>query len=132
MQTEMPFYDCPEDALKAAVQALGGAKRVGSILWHDKDVDTAGRMVLDRLNPGRAEKFELSQVMCIFSLAKEKDCHAPYEWFSMQIGYKANPICPKVEEERLVTVIESAAATMDTAMKTLERMRRLRDMTGAA
>ena len=36
MQADLPFYDCPEDALRAAVQALGGAKQVGARLWPDK------------------------------------------------------------------------------------------------
>lgn len=56
MQTELPFYECPEDALRAAMQALGGAKQVGARLLPDKTPDGAGRLLLDCLNPARSEK----------------------------------------------------------------------------
>ncbi len=41
MQTELPYYESPEDALRAAVQHLSGAKVVGSKLWPDKSPDAA-------------------------------------------------------------------------------------------
>lgn len=60
MQSELPFYEGPEDALRGAVQALGGAKKVGVLLWSDKSVDVVVRLLFDCLNQGRLEKFELT------------------------------------------------------------------------
>ncbi len=65
MQAEMPFFDSPEDAIRNAVQQLGGAKQVGPLLWPDKSVDAASRLLLDCLNQSRAEKLEISQVLHI-------------------------------------------------------------------
>lgn len=101
MQVEMPFYEGPEDALKAAVQALGGSKKVGALLWPDKSIDAASRLLLDCINPSRAEKLEITQYMRIFKLARERGFHGPYQWFSLEIGYEASPIEPEDERAKL-------------------------------
>jgi hypothetical protein len=70
MQTDLPFFESAEDALKAAVMALGGTKQVGHTLWPDKTVDNAGRLLSDCLNAGRAEKLEPAQALLIESSSK--------------------------------------------------------------
>jgi len=87
MQANLPFYEGPEDALRAAIQALGGAKRVGQLIWPDKSVDAAARLLLDCINTSRPEKLEITQIMRIFALAKESGFHAPFQWFAGEIGY---------------------------------------------
>ncbi|CAM8765616.1 hypothetical protein [Burkholderia pseudomallei] len=77
MQLDIPFYEGPEDALKAAVQAMGGAKKIGPLLWPDKSIDTAARLLLDCLNAGRSEKLDLSQTMMIFRMARDAGCYSP-------------------------------------------------------
>jgi hypothetical protein len=124
MQTELPFFDSPEDALKAAVQALGGAKAVGHQLWPDKGVDTSARLLLDCLNPSRAEKLELSQIMRILALAHQQGYHTAAFWFNSNIGYDARPITPSEEVDRLTTVVESASKTLAGAVAALERIQR--------
>lgn len=126
MQAEMPFYDSPEDALKAAVQALGGAKQVGSLLWPDKTADNASRLLLDCLNPGRAEKLDVSQIMRVFRLSRDAGCFAPFFWFCNEIGYDAKPICRDDEIDRLATVIENSAKSLNAATAALERIQRIR------
>ena len=37
------------------MQALGGTKQVGALLWPDKTPDNAGRLLSDCLNTGRAD-----------------------------------------------------------------------------
>lgn len=126
MQVDMPFYEGPEDALKAAVQALGGAKKVGAMLWPDKTIDEAGRLLLNCLNPGRAEKLDISQVMFILARAKESGCYAPFMWLAGEVGFDARPITRAEEVDRVTSVIESASTTLANAMSTLERLQRLR------
>lgn len=124
MQAEMPFYEGPEDALRAAVQALGGAKQVGATLWPDKTPDSAGRLMQDCLNPGRNEKLDVTQVMFILRKAKDAGVHGPFTWFAGEIGYDARPITKAEEADRLTTVVEQASKTLAAAVAQLERIQR--------
>lgn len=126
MQVEMPFYECPEDALKAAVQALGGAKAVGSKLWPDKSADTAGRLLSDCLNPFRSEKLELSQLMMIFRMAHEAGVHEAMLWICANSGYEARAVTRAEEVDRLTSVVEESSKTLSMALATLERLQRVR------
>lgn len=123
MQAELPFYESPEDALRAAVQALGGSKKVGPELWKDKGVDNASRLLHDCLNISRAEKLELSQAMLILTMAKDVGCHAPFAWMAAQIGYDVKPVTKAQEVDRLTTVIEQSTKTLTDAISRLERYR---------
>lgn len=122
MQADLPFYESPEDALRAAVQALGGAKKVGGMLWPDKGADTAGRHLLDCINPGRAEKLEMTQMMAILRLAKEAGHHAPMTWLAAEIGYDVHPVTRAEEVDRLTTVVEQSTKTLAVALQQLERI----------
>lgn len=126
MQGELPFFESPEDALRAAVQALGGAKKVGAMLWPDKTIDNAGRQLLDCLNASRAEKLELSQIMRVLSWAKDAGFHAPFAWLAGEIGYEARPITKAEEVDRLTQVVEQSSKTLAAAVAALERMQRVR------
>lgn len=124
MQTELPFYEGPEDALRAAVQALGGAKKVGPMLWPDKGIDTSARLLLDCINPSRAEKLEITQIMRVFALAKEAGCHSPFAWFAGEVGYDVKPITKAEEVDRLTAVVEQSSKTLAAAVAALERIQR--------
>lgn len=124
MQSEMPFYEGPEDALRAAVQSLGGAKMVGAMLWPDKTPDAAGRLVQDCLNPSRNEKFDVTQVMFVFKKAKDAGCHSPFAWFSSEVGYDSRPITKAEEADRLTSVVDQASKTLADALVRLERLQR--------
>lgn len=123
MQADLPFFEGPEDALRAAVQALGGAKKVGSILWPDKGPDAAGRHLMDCINPGRAEKMEMTQMMVILRMAKEQGHHAPMTWLAAEIGYDVHPVTRAEEVDRLTTVVEQSTKTLASALQQLERLR---------
>lgn len=124
MQVDLPFYESPEDALRAAVQALGGSKKVGVMLWPDKGVDNASRLLMDCLNPSRAEKLDVSQVMRVLALAKEDGCHSPFAWMAGTIGYDITPITRAEEVDRLTTVLEQSAKTLADALTKLDRIQR--------
>lgn len=124
MQSEMPFYDSPEDALKAVIQQLGGIKRVGPKLFPDKSVDAAARYLLDCVNSDRSEKLALSQIMMLLRLAHEAGYHTAYAWLSGEIGYDIKPITKAEEQDRLTCVIEQSTKTLAQALATLERIQR--------
>jgi len=122
MQNEMPFYESPEQALEACVQALGGAKKVGPMLWPDKGIDNARTYLLACLNSDRPEKLSYSQVMFIFREAKKIGFHAGFQWFAHQCEYDARPTTRAEEMDRLTAVIEQSSKTLASAMAVLERM----------
>lgn len=124
MQTDLPFYEGPEDALRAAITALKGAKVVGLMLWPDKAADTAARQLLNCTDPSRAEKLEISQIMFILSKARDIGFHAPFFWFCGELGYEAKPVSQEKQVDRLVTVIEQASRTQADALAVLERIQR--------
>lgn len=124
MQTELPFFESAEDALREAVRALGGTKKVGALLWPDKDLDAASRLLMDCLNPNRAEKLDISQVIMILRLAKEAGNYAPFMWIAGEIGYDCKPVAKADEADRLATVIEQASKTLKNALEKAERVRR--------
>ncbi len=125
-QIELPFFDSAEDALRAAVQALGGAKQVGASLWPDKTPDQAARLLLDCLNPSRPEKLELSQIMRVLRLARDAGHHTAIQWLAEQMGYEVRPITKAEEVDRLTLVVEQSSRTLASAIAALERMQRVR------
>ncbi len=126
MQAELPFFEGPEDALRAAVQLLGGAKAVGARIWPDKTPDGAGRLLLDCLNPARAEKLDIGQVLLILRLARDAGHHAPMQWLAGEVGYDARPITKAEEADRLALVVEQSTKTLSSALAALERLQRVR------
>ena len=126
MQSDLPFFECPMDALRAAVQGLGGAKQVGARLWPDKSPDAAGRLLLDCLNNGRAEKLDLTQVICVLSWAREAGCHGPMQWICAEAGYEARPVTRAEEVDRVAAIVEQSSKTLAAAVATLERLQRVR------
>lgn len=124
MQIDMPFFDSPEDALKAIIQQLGGIKKVGPRLFPDKTVDAAARYLLDCVNAERSEKLSLSQIMMLLRLAHEAGYHTAYAWISGEVGYDVKPITKAEEVDRLTTVVEQSTKTLATALAALERIQR--------
>lgn len=128
MQAAFPFFDAPEDALRAAVQAMGGAKQVGARIWPDKTPDAAGRLLLDCLNSARAEKLEIGQIMMILRESAALGHHEAMQWIAGQIGYETRHVPPAEEIDRLTSVIEQSSHTLAAALATLERLQRVRSV----
>lgn len=122
MQTEMPIFDCPEDALRACVQALGGAKKVGPMLWPDKTVENAARLLLDCLNGDRPEKLGYSQQIFIFRESKRIGFHAGFAWWAAEVEYDIHPISPEEKRDRLADAIETASRALEMAVKEAHQM----------
>ena len=126
MQSELPFYESPEQALTAAVQHLGGTKQVGALLWPDKTPDSARTRLLDCLNPSRAERLDLTEAMFILRKAKEAGFHAPFAWIAGDVGYEARAITKADEIDRVTNVVEATSKTLAAAVAALERLHRAR------
>lgn len=124
MQSEMPFYEGAEDALKASVQALGGAKSVGSRLWPDKSVEDARTLLLNCINPDRKEKFDYSQLIWLFREAKRKGHTAGFDWFARECEFDSRPVTLAEEVDRVTSVIDQSTKTLTAALATLERLKR--------
>lgn len=122
MQTEMPFFEGPEDALREAVRGLGGPKKVGPLLWPDKTHDAAARLLQDCLNVSREEKLALSQMMFVLRAARDAGVHAPFQYIAGELGYDAKPITREEETDRLASVIEHSTATLASALAHLGRL----------
>ena len=122
MQCELPFYDTPEKALDACIQALGGSKKVGQRLFPEKSIESATTYLANCVDPNRNEKLSLSHVMMLFKMAKDEGVHSPFFWFASEIGYEAKPITRAEEVDRLTAVIEQASKTLSTAIASLERV----------
>jgi len=125
MQNEMPFYEGPESALTACVQALGGAKIVGPMLWPEahKTTEQAHKALLDCLNPERSEKLSYSQIIYLFRKAKQAGFHAGYDWWSQQCEYSISPISQADQEDRALEIIEKGTKALETGMAMLARSR---------
>lgn len=123
MQIELPFFESPEDALKAVIQQLGGIKRVGPKLFPDKSVDAAARYLLDCVNPERSEKLAITQIMLLLRLAADAGFHTAFAWLAGEIGYDIKPITRAEEVDRLTSVVEQSSKTLAAALATLERIK---------
>lgn len=131
MQNEMPFYEHPEDALTACVQALGGAKKVGGMLFPDKTAENARDYLLACLNTTRNEKLSVSQILFVFREAKKVGFHAGFEYFAHEAEYDARPISKAEEVDRTIAVIEQSTQSLTRALDQLERLQRIQAVKSA-
>ncbi len=122
MQAELPVFESIEDALKSAVYALGGTKKVGAMLWPDKGIDASYRLLNDCLNPLRAEKLDLSQVMYLLRSARDAGCYAPFQWVAAECGFDARPVTRAEEKDRATAALEAATKQLQAALASVERI----------
>jgi hypothetical protein len=125
MDSAQLFYDDEYDALRVAIQAIGGNKNAATLLW---GVNYKGgeQRVRDCLNPNRDEKFSFRECMVLARAARDVNCHAVAVYFNAETGY-APPVAISKEDEkadldrrvleaveglqRLLTKRDAAAAT---------------------
>lgn len=116
------FVESVYEALKEAVKALGGAKKVGKVLWPQKEADDAGRVLMDCLNPERKEKLDVEQVLLILRRAKESGYHGAMEFIAAETGYaRPVPVDPLDERAQLQRDFIAAAESVAKIAARLER-----------
>lgn len=93
------FHESLVDALRECVQACGGPKVVGHLLWPEKGPEGGGRYLNDCLNDGRREQISIEQMLVILRLARERGCHAGMLFIARDAGY-SDPLPVEPEDER--------------------------------
>lgn len=105
------FYESLPDALRATVDALGGPKVVGVILWPEKPVDEARRLLLDCLNPDRPHRLDPETLLLLLRIAREKGIHLAVSWILSSLGYAPpQPIEPEDQQAELIRQFNRSAA----------------------
>lgn len=117
------FHESITDALREAVQALGGFKKVGGAMKPDKSADEAGRWLADCLNADRRERFDPDQVLWIMREARKIGCHAAANFLMRECGY-ADPVAiePEDERARLEREFIDAAKTVQAIAERMQRV----------
>lgn len=123
IQSEMPFYEGVEDALRASIQALGGAKKVAGDLWPDKPLEEARSLLLNCINPARKEKLDYTQLMWVFREAKRVGFVAGFVWFSHACEFESRAVTDDEQIDRLTSVVEQSTKTLAAALATRERIK---------
>lgn len=111
MTEQIPmFVEDYNEAIRAAVQALGGFKRVGADLKPDLAADAAGRWLSDCINPDKREILPPSALSYIRRKAREQGCHVLAAYEAQDAGY-APPVAIEPEDERAALMREFVQAS---------------------
>lgn len=96
------FYDTYEDAIRDCVTALGGFKKVGSMLWPAMPADDAGRKLAHCLNQEKREKLDLGELRLIRRTARQAGVHILAHYEARDAGYaEPQPLNPEDEAAQL-------------------------------
>jgi hypothetical protein len=106
----------PDEALRLAVDALGGDKAVGSALRPEMNPVLAGQWVSHCLDPERREKFSAAQIVFVLTRAKGKGRHEAFESFAQQCGYRVVAVLDPNEEIAELARRAEAAARLSTEL----------------
>lgn len=120
MQMEL-IHESINDALREAITALGGMKKVGQIFWADQTPERAATKLGDCLNPDRRERLTPDQVIHIMRLARGKGCHSVAAFILRETGY-ADPVPVEPEDEvaKLQREFVNAAAGLQEMVGRIE------------
>jgi hypothetical protein len=105
-------FDSIHDALKAAVRALGGAKKVGPRLRPAFTGDAAG-WLLNCLNPEHLQELHIDQALLILRWANDAGYHEAKHYADKLTGYA--PSVPLALEAQLLAALKDAKAAQQVA-----------------
>lgn len=88
MNQQELWIDTIEEALQAAVVAAGGPKKVASAIWPAKTVADAARLLSHCLDPDRAEKLALGEVVMVTRMGKDAGVHTVMHYLAQELGYE--------------------------------------------
>lgn len=125
MNDALPIFSDWNDALDGVVHALGGYKKVGTMLrpeLRDKPL-AAAQWLRDCLNPEKPERLNPDQVVLLLRLAKAEGYHAAKHWLDAEIGYEqGKPLSPADEA---ATLQQRGADLVRELRAITERMERI-------
>jgi len=119
-QSQVPmFVDSYSEAIRAAINSLGGFKCVGVELRPEKNAVDAGRWLADCLNHDKRDKLDPDQLAYIRRRSREVGCHVLASYEMRDAGYsRPQPVAPEDEAAELQRkFIESVKA-----LETIQRM----------
>lgn len=99
MQVEL-WHDTIFDALGAAVQAAGGAKKVAGKLWPALDSTSATARLRGCLNPEHAQKLCPEEFVMLVRLAREVGDSSVMEFMARELGYELKALAPAEAKKR--------------------------------
>ena len=117
------FLEDVYDALRAAIQALGGPKVVAARLWPHKPLEQARKELLDALNRDNPRKLDPEETLAVLKMAREAGFHSAKHWIDMDVGYDpSTPTDPEVQKDRLAEELARAADNFAALTKAVERL----------
>jgi hypothetical protein len=123
MNQESLFHEDIWQALRDCVSALGGSKKVGVILRPELDAQTAGRWLLDCLNPERNDKLCLEQFLLILREARKVGCHAGMTFVTRDAGYSdPQPIEPEDARAALQREFNESVKRLENMAQRMARL----------
>lgn len=117
----LPLFQDANDALTAAVHAIGGFKQIGVALRPELvgRPQQAAQWLRDCLNHEKREKLSPEQLLHLLRLAREGNYHAAKHWIDGETGYaESAPLKPEdalAEQQR--RFIEAVHVARDIADK---------------
>ena len=112
------FYDTYEDAIRDCVTALGGNKKVGSMLWPAMPADEAGRKLAHCLNSEKREKLDLGELRLIRRAARQAGVHILAHYEARDAGYtEPQPVNPEDEAAQLQKEFIASVKALESLQK---------------
>lgn len=124
MQLDIPeCYDSLNDALKAAVMALGGFKKVAARMR--PDYEYSEDWLRHCLKGDRRERLTPEQALWILREARLIGFHGAMQYWSFSTGYESKPIDADKQKVALQEAIATGLERLNAQMAALQRIERL-------
>lgn len=123
MSDQIPlFLDNYHDAVRYAIEGLGGFKRVGHDMRPDLSVEAAGRWLADCCNPDKREKLSLTELAYIRKTARAAGVHVLAAYELQEAGYAPpQPVAKEDEAAQLQRDFIAAVKAMEVIQKRMAR-----------
>lgn len=123
------FHEDIYEALRTCIQALGGPKKVGSVLWPEPTVEKAGNRLNDCINVQRREQLNPEQVLWILTESRKIGCHAAMYFIADNCDYqRPEPIEPEDEQAKLMREFIQMGKRMEKISAQMSRMTDLKEV----
>lgn len=119
------FYESIHDALRELVRVLGGAKKVGLLLWPGKSMQDAATRLLNCLDHNRPEKLSPEDLLVLLKAGRDCGCHVVMAYLNEACGYQPPvPIDPTDELAELQRRYIDSVAEQRRIADRMERLTR--------
>lgn len=124
MEQQDLIHEDWRDALRHAVKAMGGYDVVGAELWPGKTRKQAGAWLSDAINPDRAAKLDLEELLQLMRMARNKGIHIGLHFLCDELGYtRPSPVEPADQEAEIGRQLDAGLKALDHLTSRLARIR---------